>query len=296
MAKPPTLLIDVSYLAYRAYYSTGNLSYDFIPTGVTYGVLRDVASLLERFSTNRIAFCFDYGKPNRKLLYPDYKANRDTGTEEEQKARQMVRKQVKLLREDYLKQIGFKNILYQEGFEADDVIAKVIVDRPKRDFIIVSSDQDLYQLIGKYVKVYSPKKQELITEESFRKKFGCGPGVWAQVKAMAGCSTDNIKGIPGVGEKTAIKFICGALNKGKTFDKIILGNKTTRRNISLVTLPYPGIEPFVLLKDSVSPEGWQSLVSRLGFASLAGSIPGIPRRSANKRNSFTRASLGRKVR
>jgi hypothetical protein len=208
----------------------------------------------------------------------------------------MVRKQVKLLREDYLKQIGFKNILYQEGFEADDVIAKVIVDRPKRDFIIVSSDQDLYQLIGKYVKVYSPKKQELITEESFRKKFGCGPGVWAQVKAMAGCSTDNIKGIPGVGEKTAIKFICGALNKGKTFDKIILGNKTTRRNISLVTLPYPGIEPFVLLKDSVSPEGWQSLVSRLGFASLAGSIPGIPRRSANKRNSFTRASLGRKVR
>lgn len=291
--KSPTLLIDVSYLAYRAYFGgMSKLSYEAIPTGVTYGVLREILFLMERFDTKRIAFCFDHGKPDRKMIYPSYKENRSEGTKEDQAAKEAVRKQVNMLRKEYLSMVGFQNILYQKGFEADDVIAKVIQDRPKREFIIVSSDQDLYQLLGKYVRIYLPSKKSIVTEESFRKEFGCGPQTWIQVKAMAGCSTDNVKGIPGIGPKTAIKFITGELTKGKAFDKIIHGSSITKRNINLVSLPYPGIESFSLRKDDVSPERWRSLIDRLGFASLAGSLPGIPRRSATEKNSFTRASLG----
>ena len=294
MKKPPTLLIDTSYLAYRAYYSgLGQLAYDFIPTGVTYGVLKEVRYLMDHFSTNRIAFCFDFGKPNRSLIYPQYKGNRKKGkTEQELAAILSVKKQVHMLRKEYLSMVGFRNILFHKGYEADDVIAKVIQDRPNREFVIVSSDHDLYQLLGKNVSVWNPAKKERITEELFRERFNCGPDTWKLVKAMAGCSSDNVEGIQGVGEKTAIKYICGALTKGKVFDKIITGTKVWKRNINLVSLPYPGINSFELFKDEVSPEGWEALTSKLGFKSLAADIPGIPRRSANKENTFTRASLG----
>lgn len=293
MSKPPTLLLDVSYLAYRAFYSgLGQLSFNHIKTGVVYGVMREILYLQQRFNTNKLAFCFDVGKPNRVYDYPEYKANRQDGTEEELKAKQEVRKQVHAMRKEYLPMVGFKNIFWQKGFEADDVIAKIVMDRPTRDFVIVSNDQDLYQLLGKHVSCYSPAKKELYTEESFRAEYGCSPITWINVKAMAGCSSDNVKGIPGVGPKTAIKFICGELSKGKKFDAIAFGSKIWKKNIGLVTVPYPGIDPFYLVKDSVSPKGWQSLVDHLGFQSLAADLPGIPRRSATKQNTFTRASLG----
>lgn len=293
--KPPTLLIDVSYLAYRAHYSgAGQLSFELIPTGVTYGVLKEVKFLLDRFETDRIAFCFDYGRPHRQTELPEYKANRLEGKSENEKQQILaVKQQIHMLRKEYLTQIGFKNIMFQKGYEADDVIAKIIQDRPEREFIIVSSDHDLYQLLGKYVRVYNPHKKEIITEDTFRQQFNCSPETWKLVKAMAGCSTDNVKGIEGVGEKTAIKYICGQITKGKIFHKIIKGTPIWRRNIGLVSLPYPGIQPFTLHKDRVTPEGWQGLVKRLGFASLAAAIPGIPRRIAGKKNSFTRATFKR---
>lgn len=293
MAKAPTLLIDVSYLAYRAYYSgMGQLSFNHIKTGVVYGVLREIIYLMDRFSTNKVVFCFDVGKPNRTKVCPEYKANRTECTEEEMEHKLEVRKQVHALRKEYLPMIGFQNIFWQKGFEADDVIAKIIADRPTRPFIVVSNDQDLYQLLGRFVSIYKPSKKELYTEEHFRAEFGCSPITWINVKAIAGCKTDNVTGIHGVGEKTALKFICGELSSGAKFEAIARGSQIWKKNVELVTVPYPGISSFYLAKDCVTPQGWQKLVSHLGMYSLAADLPGIPRRTATRKNSFTRASLG----
>lgn len=294
MSKEPTLLLDVSYLAYRAFYAgMGQLSFNHIKTGVVYGVLKEIMFLQDRFQTKKIGFCFDVGKPNRSYSCPTYKSNRkENKSDEELKMILEVKNQLKLMRKEYLPEVGFQNIFWQKGFEADDVIAKIVLDRPKRKFIIVSSDQDLYQLLGYNCSIWNPASKELRTEEWFREKYGCGPEAWVQVKAMAGCSSDNVPGITGVGEKTALKFIRGELSKGVAFDKIVLGAKIWKSNLDLIRIPFPGIQPFTFVKDSLSPEGWGKLTSRLGMQSLTASIPGSPRRSATKKNSFTRATLG----
>lgn len=280
----PWLLLDVSYLAWRSYYAFGNLSYNQIPTTVVFGVLREIMALREQFSTSRTAFCFDVGKPWRSLDCPEYKSGR-----EEDENRRAVREQLTKLRKDYLPSLGFQNILWQKGYEADDVIAKVIEDRPKRTFIVVSADQDLFQLLrGERVLIWNPHKKIRWTQKSFEETYGISPDLWADVKAIAGCSSDNIAGVRGIGEKTAIKFLSGRLAENSAaFKKIVKGNKQWQRNLGLVRLPYPGMKPFTLKKDKTTPEKWKALIDRLGMKSLAKDIPGLPR----QRKGFSRKEL-----
>jgi DNA polymerase I len=289
MNSSPWLLLDVSFLAYRAYFAIGKLSHGQIATTVVYGVLREVLRLQETFATTKVAFCFDVGKPLRHKLLPTYKGKRESQSDEDQQAKLEVRDQIQHLRKDYLPQIGYRNILAQKGYEADDVIAQIVWQYPEREFVIVSGDRDLYQLLSCNVSIWKSKQQEYYTEESFWSEFGISPKDWIDVKALAGCSSDNVPGITGVGEKTAAKYLRGEL-KGKTLQKIEDNQSLITINRKLVGLPYPGMDLLRLKKDTVTAKGWSELIGRLGMNSLAGAIPGIPRMVAKP---LTKATLGR---
>lgn len=233
-------------------------------------------SFQDRYPNARFVFCFDRKPLLRARDYPQYKQNRikDEYTEEEQELKKIFDKQVKLLRTQYLAELGFQNIFYQKGYEADDIIGSIVLTHPQHHFIMVSADQDLYQLLSPTVSLWNPRKKELVTDNSFSKEFGVTPSQWIDVKAIAGCSSDGIKGIKGVGPKTAAKFLNGKIVSGcKQFLAIIKGNETWKANRFLVRLPYPGIEPIELIKDSVSIGGWKSLARKLGMMSIKEKAP-----------------------
>src|SRR6185503_9457013 len=156
--------------------------------------------------------CFDHGKGLREIKYPWYKETRRKKklTDEQQSQYEAMRNQVKMLRTDIFPRLGLSNILWQDGYEADDLIASCCHNLPDGDqVVIVSGDRDMYQLLSPDVKVYHPIGGSLVTKKSFRKGYGIGPGLWAKTKAIAGDKTDDISGVPRVGITTAIKWIRG---------------------------------------------------------------------------------------
>lgn len=271
----PVLLIDVSNMAHRAFHTTGGLSFNGDMTGILYGIFRDVVEFRELFNASKIAFCFDGGHDHRTKLYQKYKADRverkQQMDEDELTARRELRKQIYRLRTSLLNEAGFRNVFWQEGYEADDIIAWVC-ENHWNDFVIVSTDQDLFQcLVEGRVTIWNPITKKAITEKSFTEKYGITPTLWANVKAIAGCSGDNVPGIQGVGEKTAAKFIAGRLKTTSLQYASIVANVTMiERNFGLVKLPFPGCGPFELNEDDVTERSWDKVMGALGMNSLLG--------------------------
>src|SRR5690606_4825406 len=155
-----TLLIDVSSLAHRALHTTGGLSFEGMPTGVLFGVLRDIESFVDLFVADRCVFAFDSGGGgHRQRLYPDYKSSRRSKelTEDEKRILADYRAQIVRLEREILPDMGFRNIYKERGFEADDVIAHCAERIPSEDdAIIITSDNDLWQCLRGNVSWYSP--------------------------------------------------------------------------------------------------------------------------------------------
>lgn len=245
---------------------------------------RDLRLLQQQFATERMAFCFDSTPlSKRRGVYPAYKANRPSPTNEEEARLNEKWLDVASLREKYLPALGYRNIFRQNGYEADDLIASV-VQGTDQDCIIVSSDRDMLQLLSgsrnynpldNRVRVWRPAlgkiKGEMVTQQTFRDKYGISSRSWAKVKAIAGCVSDNIKGVPGVGEHFAIKYIKGELNHAtKAYAKIKAAEASglIARNMELVRLPYPGTQACPLVEDKPSKKAWGKLMKELGFNSL----------------------------
>lgn len=269
----PWLLIDVSCLAYRAFHALGDLGYGGESTAVVYGMLRAVIDLQQLHSTNRVVFCFDRGYGKRLEVDDEYKANRrtDEKSEEELEAYRDLRQQLYRLRVRHLPAAGFRNVCWQDDYEADDVIASICQQLPHgQTAVVVSTDGDLYQLLSdNRVVIWSPSKKKAITAESFRREWGIDPTLWADVKAIAGCTGDNVRGVKGVGEKTAVKFLTGTLKiSSKAYGEIIRHQKLWEHNLRLVRLPFPGIGSFELIEDEVDDNRWRRLTERLGLRSL----------------------------
>lgn len=278
----PLLLLDVDYLCYRAHYSKQTLEYEGYSTGVVFGVLKDIVSFTDRFLPGAIAFCFDYGKPLREIDYPQYKAarrkkKREAGIEWEE-----FDEQRKRLRTTYLKQLGYRNIFYKKGYEADDIIASICNDdrycRVRK--IIVSGDKDLYQLLSYRTSIFKPATSTLITEDWFEREFGLTPQQWPDVKSLAGCTTDGIEGVEGVAEKTAARFLQGKLQEKtkdgkpcKAFERCVQGNKIAKRNYPLVALPYRDCPTFSFKRESCSKGEWEQLARKLGMLSISKRAP-----------------------
>lgn len=267
------LILDCNYLVHRAKHVFGALEYNGSATGAIYGFLLDLLLLNQRFSTQRMVFCWDGDYNNRTVLYPIYKMNRASKdlTKDELIFELAFREQVKRLRQEYLQTIGFKNVFREQGFESDDLIASVCTDlSSKVSAVIVSADRDLYQCLRPNVSMYDPRSKKLVTARGFRKRYNIRPQDWAKVKAIAGCSSDNVKGVVGVGEVTALKFIRHELNKDSKAYKDIKAHwkDVVLRNRKLVQLPFKDTPTFTLEHDTITQEGWNKVTKALGMRSI----------------------------
>lgn len=282
MNNKPWLLIDTACLAYRSLYSLGDLSFDGVATGAIYGMFQTVLKLQDLFATDRIAWCFDRGYGVRTAVFPDYKISRHKHRweqdEEQKEARRIMRQQLFRLRTEYLPGIGFKNVFWQDDYEADDVIASVCLNLPDgEEAIIVSTDNDLYQLLTERVSMWNPASGKPVTADSFRREYGIGSELWPAVKAIGGCSSDEVPGIVGVGVKKSIQFLRGEMKPGKTKQAIIDGEEIIRRNLMLVELPFPGTQQFKLQEDGLTDERWKKVMGDLGFKSMRERAVGVKR-------------------
>ncbi len=200
-------LVDGSAYIFRAYHALPPLTRksDGLPIGAVAGFCN---MLFKQIEDNRgddapthVAVIFDYsGKSFRNEIYPDYKANRPPAPED-------LVPQFPLTR-DATRAFNIASI-EKEGFEADDIIATYA--RQAREaggrVTIISSDKDLMQLVGGGVEMLEPIKGQRIDREGVEAKFGVGPERVVDVQALAGDSTDNVPGAPGIGIKTAALLI-----------------------------------------------------------------------------------------
>jgi len=253
---------------------------------VIFGFLKDLIDFQDRFLPGAIALCFDKGPLNRERDYPAYKLARklkyENASEEDKAFKEHFDEQVRELRTNYLKRLGYRNIFWQSGYEADDIIGWFCTsDKFSRvRKIIISSDKDYYQLLNNRTSIYSPgSKGRLVTQNWLTRFFGIEASQFIDAKALAGCKTDGIEGIQGVGIKTACKFLQGTLPpKTKAFKRIVEGNKIWERNRHLVKLPYPGVKPMVIRRDKVNATSWEQLAKQLGMKSIVDKHPGKKRK------------------
>jgi DNA polymerase I len=271
------LIIDVSCLCYRFFHVLGDLTYGHIKTGVVFGFLRQTIELQDLFKTRNVAFCFDVGESKRVQIYEGYKAHRRArrlADPEVARLRDQLDSQITFLRTRYLPAIGYKNVFGIQGYEADDLIAR-IAGRVE-SAIVVSSDHDLFQLITERVRLWRPSKNKMMTRRRFKEEYGIEPAQWAKVKALSGCSTDEIPGVGRVGEKTALKFLNKELDtKSKVYRNITSEeamNKATR-NLRLVRLPLDGTPELLLQADALNLSGWHKVCDHLGMKTLRDMLP-----------------------
>lgn len=280
------LLIDTPNLACRSWHALRNMDSDRADS-MLFGVFRDMVSLQRNFSTDLLAFAFDSDSSKRLAKLPEYKSSRKEKvqqmTENDQQQENERHRAIRRLRQTYLPNLGMP-VLYADGYEADDMLAAVALDERNagRDLIIVSTDKDLYQLLGANVRIWSPgmgpsNPGRWVTRKSFTAEYGVPPSRWAEVKAIAGCSTDDVPGIDGVGEKKAIQYLLGTMpTHHKTYAAIQGGTAVIDRNRPLVQLPLAGCPALPLRTYAFPGKKWDALMDHLNYPSLStsGGLPG----------------------
>jgi len=267
----PLLVIDCNYLAHRARFTTGPLSYKGQPTGVIFGFLNQLFSIGKEVMPENIIFTWDSRKSKRRRILPEYKMNRKQNDEGPDQEMLDAFHQFALLRKEILPGLGFKNNWMQPGYEADDLIA--VCCSPERSAVIASSDDDLLQLLSKQTCIYNLGRKEYYTKDKFVNEYGIKPKQWIEVKKIAGCSGDNVPGVPGVGEKTAIKYLRGELNPDtKTYQKIEQGRKIIERNEDLVSLPFPGTKGRLILPNVFDVGSLKSVCRQFGFTKMTNNL------------------------
>ena len=228
-------LIDGSGYIFRAYYALPPLSRksDGLPTGAVSGFCSMLFKLLEDSKSNEnlqkpthFAVIFDLARKTfRNEIYSDYKANRAEAPDDLAPQFEYIRKSVLAFN---LPSVDLLN------YEADDLIATYVDQILKKGakVTIVSSDKDLMQLFKKDVRIFDPMKNKFITDEDVFKKFGVDSSKVIDVQALAGDSSDNVPGVPGIGVKTAAELI----NKYGTLEKLLKSAHEIKQNKRRETL------------------------------------------------------------
>ncbi|ABY93428.1 DNA polymerase I [Thermoanaerobacter brockii subsp. lactiethylicus] len=200
------LVIDGSSLMYRAYYALPMLTTsEGLHTNALYGFTMMLIKLIEEEKPDYIAIAFDKKAPTfRHKEYQDYKATRQAMPEE-------LAEQVDLLKE-IIEGFNIK-ILELEGYEADDIIGTIskLAEEKEMEVLVVTGDRDALQLVSDKVKVKISKKgitqMEEFDEKAVLERYEITPHQFIDLKGLMGDKSDNIPGIPNIGEKTAIKLL-----------------------------------------------------------------------------------------
>ena len=195
-------LIDISSYFYRAFHALPPLSNTRgVPTNAAYGVTTMLLKVLRERQPRHLALVFDAKGPTfRHNLYKEYKAHRPPMPE------------ALVTQLPYIKQIiDALNLpaVVQQGYEADDLICTLVRRAREQGFAveIISGDKDLLPLVADGVDMWDPMKEVRYDPAAIREKYGLEPGELVEVRALAGDASDNIPGVPGIGEKTALKLI-----------------------------------------------------------------------------------------
>ena len=228
-------LIDGSGYIFRAYYALPPLTRksDGLPTGAVSGFCSMLFKLLEDSKSDQnlqkpthFAVIFDSARKTfRNEIYSDYKANRSEAPDDLAPQFEYIRKSVLAFN---LPSVDLPN------YEADDLIATYVDQILKKGakVTIVSSDKDLMQLYKKGVRIFDPMKNKFITDDDVVKKFGVDASKVIDVQSLAGDSSDNVPGVPGIGVKTAAELI----NKYGTLENLLKSAHEIKQNKRRETL------------------------------------------------------------
>ncbi|HYG84298.1 MAG TPA: DNA polymerase I [Verrucomicrobiae bacterium] len=202
------VIIDGKSVFYRGYYAMPTLATkDGTPTGGVYGFAVMALEVVKKLKPDYVCVAWDKSKTNiraRRELYPAYKANRKPAPPD-------FYEQIPIL-QDLLKALGWP--LYEaDDVEADDIMGAFAKQAGQQgiESYLVTSDLDVLQLVNEHTHIYTLKKGlsniELFNVASFEQKYGVSAQRWVDVKALKGDSSDNIPGVAGIGEKTALELI-----------------------------------------------------------------------------------------
>ncbi len=197
-------LVDGHSLCYRAFYAIPNLTNSKgEPTNAIYGFVTMMRKLMEDQKPDLVAICFDRREPTfRHEQYKEYKAHRKPMPEE-------LVSQIEPIKE--FCRLSNWAIFEKAGFEADDVIGTLALRGKKEGHpvFIITADKDAFQLVDEQIKILQPHKENRVYDiEKVRERFGgLGPEKVTDILALMGDASDNIPGVPGIGEKTAIKLV-----------------------------------------------------------------------------------------
>ena len=284
------VIIDGKSVFYRGYYAMPNLStQDGTPTGGVFGFATMALEVIRKLKPDYVAVAWDKPKTNirkRLEIYPAYKAGRKPPPPD-------FYAQIPVLHE-LLDAFGWP--LYElDDYEADDIMGTLAHQASGQgiETLLVTSDLDMLQVVNDYTKVYALKKGlsniELYSPESFTAKYGIDVHQFLDLKSLKGDSSDNIPGVPGIGEKTAIEL----LQQYKTLDgvyeniellkdsvhkKLVAGKESAymSRKLADIWLDAPITLDLEQVDGSrVQPERIRELLQKLEFRSLVRQLPEV---------------------
>lgn len=250
------LLIDTSHIIYVVYYSLAES--DRTTKNIIEGFLQRIADLCLLYKTTKLIFFWDSPVSRRKMKYPFYKEKRKEKHKQDDHYVYLkeARKELNLI----LPSVGFFARIEIEGYEADDTMCAVVSKYKDNNFIIVARDNDLFQILRypNLLHIYCCATNKRITSDDVLYKYGIHPRDWHIYKCF-GCKSDEVPGIPTIGDVTARKFINGTLPKDSKAMKLIFEhrNTTLMRNWWLVTLPLRrqgGYGQLILKHNAVTPK------------------------------------------
>ena len=224
MMNKESVILDGNHLAYRAYYKFANLrTIDGVNTSIIYGIPYIVESLIRRLNPLDVVIVFDGGHSAfRKALLPDYKKrDKKLGWDAEDFHRQ------KDAAGALMSALGV-TVVHKKGYEADDLIAMLVMQNTKKgiESVIVSGDKDFNQLINDKVVVYNVQKGIRLTKDNLKEHVGYTPKQCLEWLSIMGDKSDNIPGYPGMGPKRTAQIFeqYGSVRKylksNKQFGKI----------------------------------------------------------------------------
>jgi DNA polymerase-1 len=281
--RPRLLLLDGHSLAYRAFYALPVENFSTTtgqPTNAVYGFTSMLINVLRDEQPTHVAVAFDVSRETfRSAEYPEYKANRTTTPED-------FRGQVGLVKE-VLAALNV-TVLEAPGYEADDVIATIgsQAENAGFDVLVCTGDRDAFQLVSDHLTVLYPKRgvSELsrMTPAAVQERYALTPEQYPDFAALRGDPSDNLPNIPGVGEKTAAKWVAqfGSLDelvahvdevRGKAGDALRdhLGQVLTNRRLTALVRDVPlGVQPGDLARQAWDREDVHQLFDTLQFRVL----------------------------
>jgi len=303
-------IIDGKSVFYRGYYAMPNLSTkDGTPTGGVFGFATMALEVIRKLKPDYVAVAWDKPKTNirkRLELYPAYKAGRKPAPAD-------FYEQVPVLHE-LLDAFGWP--LYElDDYEADDIMGTLARQAGEMgiDTLLVTSDLDLLQVVNEHTKVYALKKGlsniELYSPESFTAKYGIDVKQFLDLKALKGDSSDNIPGVPGIGEKTAVQLLQEFETLDGIYENVGLTKDSVRRKLeagkdsAYLSKKLAAIWTDAPLKlnlkevdgSKTQPEKLLQLLQKLEFRSLARQLPEVMQVAIDKHHEENGSGAAFKV-